>query len=103
MHAASYEPSDLFRRGSLWLNIDQGLATVDGEAVRLSVTEARVLRHLMVNDGKTISWADLAQSIWGDTATGSDDTLKVAVRRLQRKINHDMLHVASGGVRLRSE
>jgi len=61
-------------------------AHIEGRSVRLSVTEFRVLQYLIAKGGELVSWTELSSHVWGDDGAGAHVTLKVAVRRLQKKL-----------------
>src|SRR5206468_3019593 len=67
--------------------------TVDGMAFALGGTEFAVLQHLAANVGELVPWAELSTTIWGDTSPAGTRTLRVAVRRLQRKLGRTRVHM----------
>ena len=59
---------------------------VDGEAVSLTPTEYAILHLLMANPGKVFSTKVLYESVWQDTALGSEGAVAVHIRHLREKI-----------------
>ena len=60
--------------------------TVDGENVSLSPTEYAILHLLMANPGKVFSTKVLYESVWQETALGSEGAVAVHIRHLREKI-----------------
>jgi two-component system, OmpR family, KDP operon response regulator KdpE len=62
---------------------------VQGQVVRLTSTEYRLLEELMRHAGRVLPSRYLLQQVWGPEYTGEDHYLKVFVRRLRRKLGED--------------
>ena len=60
--------------------------TVDGENVSLTPTEYAILHLLMANPGKVFSTKVLYESVWQETALGSEGAVAVHIRHLREKI-----------------
>ena len=60
--------------------------TVDGETVSLTPTEYAILHLLMANPGKVFSTKVLYESVWQETALGSEGAVAVHIRHLREKI-----------------
>ena len=60
--------------------------TVDGENVSLTPTEYAILHLLMANPGKVFSTKALYESVWQETALGSEGAVAVHIRHLREKI-----------------
>ena len=60
--------------------------TVDGENVALTPTEYAILHLLMANPGKVFSTKVLYESVWQETALGSEGAVAVHIRHLREKI-----------------
>lgn len=72
--------------GRLWLDTAAHQAYVDGNAVRLSPTEFRLLECLMQNQGKVVTHQQLLSKAWGPEYVAYTSSLKVYVRYLRQKI-----------------
>ena len=59
---------------------------VDGEAVSLTPTEYAILHLLMANPGKVFSTKVLYESVWQETALGSEGAVAVHIRHLRETI-----------------
>ena len=60
--------------------------TVDDERVNLTPTEYAILHLLMQNPGKVYSTKALYESVWKETALGSEGAVAVHIRHLREKI-----------------
>jgi DNA-binding response OmpR family regulator len=54
--------------------------------VKLSITETKLLYHLVRNAGRTMPTGTLVARIWGYTGETGTETLRVAIYRLRRKL-----------------
>jgi DNA-binding response OmpR family regulator len=74
--------------------IDDGLSLDFGRAeahtpervVKLSVTEAKLLYHLVRHAGHTVPLSTLVSRIWGYAGEAGPEALRVAIYRLRRKV-----------------
>ena len=60
--------------------------TVDDERVNLTPTEYAILHLLMQNPGKVYSTKALYESVWNETALGSEGAVAVHIRHLREKV-----------------
>jgi len=75
--------------GPLHLETSSGMAHVSGREVALTITESRILAHLMRNAGHVVTHSSLAEAVWGNDYPGAADSLKVHIRRLREKIEEN--------------
>ena len=75
--------------GGLSLDTEAHICTVDGEEVRLTATEYKIVEYLMVNMGKTLSSTQIYENVWNENAFASDKTVTVHIRRIHEKIEID--------------
>ncbi|MGZ3679178.1 MAG: response regulator transcription factor [Ktedonobacterales bacterium] len=78
--------------GSLTIDFDQCLATVDGFPVKLTATEFRILAFLAQHAGRVLTPDLLLEHIWSWNYVGERNLLKVNISRLRRKIEPDPAH-----------
>ncbi len=78
--------------GALRLDATTGQLHHDGKEIALTITESRILNHLMKNAGYVTTHSSLAEAVWGDDYPGVVDSLKVHIRRLREKIEADPSH-----------
>ena len=80
------ETGDTITIGGICLNDRTKQVTVEGEPVALTPTEYAILRLLMANPGKVYSTKVLYESVWQETALGSEGAVAVHIRHLREKI-----------------
>jgi two-component system, OmpR family, KDP operon response regulator KdpE len=74
---------------NLTLDLHRRAATVAGNEVRLTPTEARLLASLAANLGETVGTDTLLARGWADTDEADSSYLWVSLRRLRQKIEMD--------------
>ena len=72
--------------GGVTLDDRTKTVSVDGEEVALTPTEYAILHLLMANPGKVFSTTVLYESVWQETALGSEGAVAVHIRHLREKI-----------------
>lgn len=60
--------------------------TVDGQSVRLTPIEYKILRLLVQQRGRVLSNSQIYESIWHMQAIGADNTIAVHIRHIREKI-----------------
>lgn len=76
---------NIFTIGGLELNVDTKEVTVDGNLVKVTPIEFKVLRLLMENAGRVFSSEQIYESVWNEQAINTD-TIMVHVRNIREKI-----------------
>ena len=74
--------------GGLELNEQTVQLTVDGQPVKLTPLEFRILRLLMRNAGRVFSAEEIYEKVWNERAVNTD-TVMVHVRNIREKIEID--------------
>lgn len=72
--------------GGLCLNTETKTVRVDGEDVRLTPIEYRILELLLRNRGRVFSADEIYRSVWNEEPIVSDNTIAVHVRHIREKI-----------------
>ena len=75
-----------FRTGGLVIRDDLKEVTVDGEKVKLTPIEYKILLLLVKNQGKVFSINQIYENIWNEDAIGADNTVAVHIRHIREKI-----------------
>ena len=75
--------------GSIVLDDEAKIVTVDGENVSLTPSEYNILKLLMENPGRVFSSAQIYERIWNEDAYGSGSVVAVHIRHLREKIEID--------------
>jgi two-component system response regulator VicR len=78
--------------GPLHLNVATGELEYEGKEIALTLTESRIIGHLMKNTGHVVSHSSLAEAVWETDYPGAADGLKVHIRRLREKVETDPSH-----------
>ncbi len=87
MLSKASEPQDMcYEAGGLLINDDLKKVTVDGEEVKLTLTEYNILLLLMKNKGRVYSINQIYENIWNEEAIGADNTVAVHIRHIREKI-----------------
>ena len=72
--------------GGLSLNSEAKELTVDGEIVRLTATEFKILELLMSNAGRVFSAEEIYRRVWNEDAYSVENTVMVHIRHIREKI-----------------
>lgn len=75
--------------GSITLDKEQKIVTVDGENVKLTPTEFKIMQLFMENVGVVFSSAQIYERIWEEDAYATDNIVSVHIRRIREKIEID--------------
>ncbi len=75
--------------GGLSIDTKAHEVTVDGEPVRLTATEYKIVKYLMENLGRTLSSNQIYENVWNENAFSSEKTVTVHIRRIREKIEID--------------
>ena len=77
---------EVLTTGGLWVDIHNNKVTVDGELVKLTPTEYKILVYLLRNSGHVLSIHQIYEQVWQETAYSPENTVAVHIRRLREKI-----------------
>lgn len=72
--------------GGIILDTDTKKVTVDGEKVRLTAMEYKILEYLMLNMEKVLSSSQIYEAVWGEPSYSSEKTVTVHIKNLREKI-----------------
>ncbi len=93
--------------GSLRLDLTERTLLLEGDVLRLTGTEFRLLEYLMRHSDSVVPTAALAKHVWGYDDAPARDVVRVTVHRLRRKLKDDdsdrrLIHTVPGvGLKLR--
>ncbi|MEF9987956.1 MAG: response regulator transcription factor [Christensenella sp.] len=76
----------VLQTGGLVLDDIKKTVTVDGENVKLTPMEYKILRYLMQNMERVLSTTQIYESVWDERAVGAENTIAVHIRRIREKI-----------------
>ena len=75
----------LFRSG-LTVDDERKEVTVDGEAVRMTPVEYKILLLLIKSPGRVYSIDQIYEQVWNEPAYSPENTVAVHIRRIREKI-----------------
>ena len=82
--------------GTLRLDTRANRVTVDGNPVKLTSHEYRLLAYLMHHVGRVISRTELVEHLYDQDFDRDSNTIEVFVGRLRKKLGGDMLQTVRG-------
>jgi len=78
-----------FKAGPINIDFAGHKVTLDGQPVKLSPTEYRLLAYLASNAGRVILHRELLRAVWGPEYGDESEYLRVYVRYLRQKLEPD--------------
>ena len=75
-----------FKVGPIEIDFAQHRVTVDGEGVKLTPTEYRLLSYLASNPNRVVSHRELLRAVWGPEYGEETEYLRVYMRYLRQKL-----------------
>jgi two-component system, OmpR family, response regulator VanR len=82
------EKEDIYIIGGLELNVNKVELTVDGNLVKTTPIEFKILQLLMKNPGRVFSSEEIYERVWNEKAINTD-TIMVHIRNIREKIEFD--------------
>ncbi|MBM7578043.1 response regulator transcription factor [Jeotgalibacillus terrae] len=80
------EESDTVRVNGLVLDQEAKQVTVDGEPVRLTPIELKILSLLMIHAGRVFSIDEIYEKVWKEPSFNAENTVAVHIRKIREKI-----------------
>lgn len=72
--------------GRLTFHLDEHVLYADGEPVKLTATETKIVELLMRNPGRIFPAEEIYSKIWNESAYSTENTVMVHIRRIREKI-----------------
>ena len=82
--------------GKVRLDVRSGKVTVDGQAIKLTSHELRLLSYLMHHKGKVISRTELTEHLYDQDFDRDSNTIEVFVGRLRKKLPDECIQTVRG-------
>lgn len=78
--------ANVLQTGGLCFDVENRTLTVDGEPVRLTATETKIVELLMRHPGRIFSAEEIYERVWEEPAYRVENTVMVHIRRIREKI-----------------
>lgn len=76
----------VFYSGGLMVDDEKKQVTVDGEEVKLTPVQYKILKLLTANAGRVFSIDEIYEKVWNEAAFEVENTVAVHIRRIREKI-----------------
>jgi len=101
---ASGQVTPELRCGALALDPRSARVTIDGNPIKLTSHEFRVLSYLMHHRGQVVSQGELTEHIYSQDADRDSNTVEVFIARLRKKLGPGFIETVRGlGYRIEPE
>ena len=77
---------DILKSGGLELNTSTKDVKVDGEVVKITPIEFKILKLLLANKGRVFSIDEIYEKVWNEESFNVENTVAVHIRRIREKI-----------------
>ena len=77
---------DILKSGGLELNISTKEVKVDGEVVKITPIEFKILKLLLSNKGRVFSIDEIYEKVWNEESFNVENTVAVHIRGIREKI-----------------
>jgi len=78
--------SNIYKTGGLVIDDESKVVTVDGDEVKLTPVQYKILKFLTANVGRVYSIDEIYEKVWKETAFSAENTVAVHIRRIREKI-----------------
>lgn len=82
----TFQKKAILRSGGLELNIETKIVCLDGEEIKVTPIEFKILTLLLENQGIVFSSRDIYEKVWQEDAYNCEKTVAVHIRRIREKI-----------------
>ena len=77
---------NVFRTGGLEIDDESKRVAVDGEEVKLTPVQYKILKLLTANAGRVYSIEEIYEKVWQEDAINPENTVAVHIRKIREKI-----------------
>lgn len=77
---------NLLVNGSLAFDVEKKCLTIDGELIKLTATETKIIELLLRYPGRIFPAEEIYERVWEETAYKVENTVMVHIRRIREKI-----------------
>jgi len=97
LHRTSQQPGGTLRVCNMVLDEErQTVTTTDGLSHKLTGTEFRLLRYLLLHPGKVLSKSELTDHIYDQDSDKDSNIIEVYIRRLRKLMGNDCIETRRG-------
>lgn len=93
---AAGQASSELSAGAVRLDARSGRVTLDGEPVKLTAQEFKLLSYLMHHKGKVVSRTELIEHIYDQDFDRDSNTIEVFITRIRKKLGADLISTTRG-------
>ena len=93
---AAGKASSELTAGGVRLDSRSGRVTLDGEPVRLTAQEFKLLSYLMHHKGKVVSRTELIEHIYDQDFDRDSNTIEVFITRIRKKLGAELINTIRG-------
>ncbi|MEQ1902187.1 MAG: response regulator transcription factor [Devosia sp.] len=93
---AAGHASNEITAGPVRLDVKAGKVTVDGQSIKLTSHELRLLSYLMHHKGKVVSRTELTEHLYDQDFDRDSNTIEVFVGRLRKKLPEEIIQTVRG-------
>lgn len=80
------ENKSILKSGELELNLESKELKVDGDVVKITPIEYRIIKLLLQNKGRVFSIDEIYEKVWKEESFNVENTVAVHIRRIREKI-----------------
>lgn len=90
--------TNLYTYGTVSLDQEKHIVTVDGKPCHLTVKEFELLRYLLVNTDIVLKREQIMEAVWGFTYEGESRTIDMHIKSLRQKLGDGgkIIHTVRG-------
>lgn len=81
--------NSIIQAGSLTIDLANHMVTRNGEIIKLTATEYKLLAHLAGNAGRVLTHQSILNHVWGYAEGGQMEYLRVYIRQLRQKLEEN--------------
>jgi len=78
--------NNVYKSGGLAIDDESKRVTVDGEEIKLTPVQYKILKLLTANAGRVFSIEQIYENVWNETAFNAENTVAVHIRKIREKI-----------------
>lgn len=78
--------NNVFKTGGLFIDDESKTVSVDGEDIKLTPVQYKILRLLTANAGRVYSIDEIYERVWNEAAFCPENTVAVHIRKIREKI-----------------